>query len=369
SLQGALLEVGPCMVADDGKTTVRNPHAWNQNANLLFIDQPTGVGFSYGAPVGNSTAAATDFVALMQLFYKKYPEYYNGGFHVFGESYGGHYIPTIGAEITESNKQIKESPGSALVQLPLKSLGIGNGLFNIRTQFKYYSKMGCDSTYPPIFAKETCDQMDTDYQYCAKMLDDCEATGDESKCIIALNYCMTTLQGMLGYDNPDVNPYDVRIKCEEPPLCYPSEGHLSNFLNQTSVQKILNARETNFQLCSTDVQSLFGSELDYLQNTDVDVAKVLEAGIPVLIYNGDADYLCNWYGVKATMLGMDWSGKAKFNSMQDKPWVVDNKQAGELRASGGLSFLRVFAAGHMVPSDQPLNALAMFNHWVASLSI
>ncbi|KAJ2612359.1 hypothetical protein H4S08_002743, partial [Coemansia sp. RSA 1365] len=92
---GALTELGPCLVSEKGDKTVINPYGWNQNANLLFIDQPANVGFSYGTPVTNSTAAANDFVALLQLFYKTYPEYYSGGLHIFGESFGGHYIPAI----------------------------------------------------------------------------------------------------------------------------------------------------------------------------------------------------------------------------------------------------------------------------------
>lgn len=41
-------ENGPCSVTADGNGTVRNPSAWNQHANLLYVDQPAGTGFSYG---------------------------------------------------------------------------------------------------------------------------------------------------------------------------------------------------------------------------------------------------------------------------------------------------------------------------------
>merc|ERR1740139_1813549 len=37
-------ENGPFKIIDDKVTT--NPHAWNENANLLYIDQPVGTGFS-----------------------------------------------------------------------------------------------------------------------------------------------------------------------------------------------------------------------------------------------------------------------------------------------------------------------------------
>ena len=37
---------GPCRVSGANETTF-NPHAWNERANIFFIDQPIGVGFSY----------------------------------------------------------------------------------------------------------------------------------------------------------------------------------------------------------------------------------------------------------------------------------------------------------------------------------
>ncbi|KAJ2252331.1 carboxypeptidase C, partial [Coemansia sp. RSA 451] len=58
---------------------------------MLFIDQPIGTGFSYGTPVGNSAAAANDFVEMLQMFYESFPEYHTSELHVFGESFAGHY--------------------------------------------------------------------------------------------------------------------------------------------------------------------------------------------------------------------------------------------------------------------------------------
>lgn len=46
SMDGALMEVGPYRVKDEN-TLVENPGAWNEFANLLFVDQPVGTGFSY----------------------------------------------------------------------------------------------------------------------------------------------------------------------------------------------------------------------------------------------------------------------------------------------------------------------------------
>jgi carboxypeptidase C (cathepsin A) len=43
------MELGPCSVKDDPKSlndTKVNPNSWNSNANIFFLDEPIGVGFS-----------------------------------------------------------------------------------------------------------------------------------------------------------------------------------------------------------------------------------------------------------------------------------------------------------------------------------
>ena len=53
-------ENGPCTVNADGTDTATNPHSWNSNANLLYIDQPAGTGFSYGGLLHDEDQVASD---------------------------------------------------------------------------------------------------------------------------------------------------------------------------------------------------------------------------------------------------------------------------------------------------------------------
>jgi carboxypeptidase C (cathepsin A) len=43
---GLLMELGPCRVVSENATKF-HPESWNTNANIFFVDQPVGVGFSY----------------------------------------------------------------------------------------------------------------------------------------------------------------------------------------------------------------------------------------------------------------------------------------------------------------------------------
>ena len=96
SLTGLFMELGPSTVSDDGTKPIRNPYSWNNNASVIFLDQPVNVGYSYGdASVSDTVAASKDVYALLVLFFKQFPEYAKLDFHIAGESYAGHYIPVF----------------------------------------------------------------------------------------------------------------------------------------------------------------------------------------------------------------------------------------------------------------------------------
>ena len=65
---------------------------WNSFANILFIDQPAGTGFSYvtnpDGYVKNETTIGIELWNMMLKFYELYPKYANLDLYIFGESYG-----------------------------------------------------------------------------------------------------------------------------------------------------------------------------------------------------------------------------------------------------------------------------------------
>jgi len=95
-------ENGPYTVNPDLSLTP-NPYSWNTNANLLYVDQPAGTGFSYAKNTSgyviNEAQVAADFYVFLQNFMKKFPQYASLPFFITGESYGGHYVPAISAYI------------------------------------------------------------------------------------------------------------------------------------------------------------------------------------------------------------------------------------------------------------------------------
>ncbi len=90
---GLLQELGPCRINEFGNGTTFNEHGWSKNANVIFVDQPAGVGFSYldeGESLPKSSfTAAEDMHLFLQLFTSDvFPDLLDREFHISGESYG-----------------------------------------------------------------------------------------------------------------------------------------------------------------------------------------------------------------------------------------------------------------------------------------
>lgn len=86
SSTGLLFELGPCSISDNGKNTTFNPYSWNTHSNIVFLDQPVNVGYSYGeGSVNNSPVAGKDVYAFIELFINRFSEYSEKPFHLAAE--------------------------------------------------------------------------------------------------------------------------------------------------------------------------------------------------------------------------------------------------------------------------------------------
>lgn len=128
SMFGLWLENGPLRVQKTGTTmddflVGMNPEgSWLDVANIIFLDQPVGVGFSYGGPIlTKMDDGADEFVTFVLAFYDKYPEFKTRQFLITGESYAGKYIPLFAAHVITYNSQ---NPGR--FQIPLQTVLIGD---------------------------------------------------------------------------------------------------------------------------------------------------------------------------------------------------------------------------------------------------
>ena len=122
-IHGPISAVFPGNATSGHTTAVLNPNSWNRKANMIYIDNPVGAGFSFADPEGlpsTQSDVADNLYEFLVQFYTLFPNYRGNQFYAFGESYGGKYVPTIGRRIHEMNKVSD-------FKINLRGLGIGNG--------------------------------------------------------------------------------------------------------------------------------------------------------------------------------------------------------------------------------------------------
>ncbi|KAI8332375.1 prepro-carboxypeptidase Z [Chlamydoabsidia padenii] len=352
SMIGLWQELGPCRVTKDGhQDTYNTEGSWNQVANMLFFDQPDGVGFSYGKDnVYSTDDAAPLSYNLLQAFFEAFPKYQRNPFHFYGESYGGHYIPAF-ADYT-LKKNLARTPQSKSVHINLQSIGIGNGYTDSLTQNQYYEKMACYSTYGSVLPASYCKLMKKNTPKCLALTKTCYKTGTNKDCTIADNYCTDHVQNI--YDHANRSYYDIRT-ADEIPSTY------ITFLNKTSTRELIGAK-VGYQECANTPFVKFSKTGDDARNFAPRVTHLLNHGIRVLIYAGDADYICNWYGNYAWTKKIDFKGSKAYRSSKLKPWRLAGKQVGEFQTGGNLTFAVIHGAGHEVPYYQPKVALDMLTN-------
>jgi len=101
---------------------------------------------------------------------------------------------------------------------------------------------------------------------------------------------------------------------------------------------------------------------DWLRDYSLLLPEMLEDGVRVMIYAGDLDLICNWLGNARWVDGLEWAGAEQWAAAPEAEWSAGGGTAGgTVRSAAGLSFVKVYQAGHMVPMDQPQNALGMIS--------
>ncbi|KAK3118025.1 hypothetical protein LTR53_000062 [Teratosphaeriaceae sp. CCFEE 6253] len=423
SLLGALSENGPCFVGNDSNSTYLNPHSWNNEVNLLFIDQPVGVGYSYDTPTNvtatakagleggwlyepadfsdglpaenltfltsttgsqkvTHTANSTNHAAVAtwhfaQTFFTEFPHYKPADERIslFTESYGGHYGPAFVEFWMRQNERIANGTigGPGAHYLHLDTLGIINGCIDLIEQSWSYATFAVNNTYG-VKAFTEAEYYHSMYELSkpggiVDSIETCRALqraldpaghGDNAEVNEA---CRTALS---AGENVTAGLYQRKGQHGWFDITHPAAdpfppAYLFGFLNRHWVQQALGV-PVNHSTISPAVYEAFLSTADMTRGDLLkDLAYVLDHGVKVAMIYGDRDYACNWVQGERSSLGIPWSSQAAFRGAGYTPLVVSPVYSGGLtRQYGNLSFTRVYQAGHMVPSYQPEAAYAIF---------
>ena len=105
---GFWTEHGPFRLSENGTVVELYEHAWNRLSSMLYIEAPTGVGFSFSANASkyaentDASASLDNYEALLN-FFDVFTDFAVQPVWLTGESYGGHYIPTLAKRVIDGS--------------------------------------------------------------------------------------------------------------------------------------------------------------------------------------------------------------------------------------------------------------------------
>ncbi|KAK2008829.1 serine carboxypeptidase [Colletotrichum eremochloae] len=367
SMLGLFQENGPCTFNQGGGAEpTLNPNSWNKFANMLYVDQPIGSGFSYGSSNTSSTVnAAPQVWGLMQSFYSKFPEYENRDFGLFTESYGGHYGPDFAAYFEDQNAKIDQGSVKGK-KIKLVALGINNGWIDagksmFPTQYRDYLDFAVNNTYNKLIDQRKYNELVKAYEKdCAPNLKKCtQIEGQNKACMAAEEACYNAVEGPIE-NGKTFNVYDVRTINGN----FPSEAY-AKYLERPEVRKAIGVTSP-YQECADAPFDRFSSTGDGERSFLKKLQDVVKTDVQVVIWAGDSDWICNYVGNYNVVQKI---GGAEFEKAEMKPFNLNGKKMGEYKSVKNLSWVRVYEAGHEIPAYQPEVAFEVFRQTMSKKPI
>lgn len=197
--------------------------------------------------------------------------------------------------------------------------------------------MACgDGGYPAVLDDGECQAMDNALPRCQSLIQNCYDSESVWSCVPASIYCNNAMIG--PYQKTGQNVYDIRGPCEDSGnLCYPALGWISEYLNKKDVQSELGVEVSSYDSCNFDINRNFLFQGDWMQPFHRLVPGILEE-IPVLIYAGDADFICNWLGNQAWTNALEWPGQKDYNKAEIKDLTLGKDKYGKVKSSGNFTW-------------------------------
>ncbi|KAH9817334.1 putative carboxypeptidase KEX1 precursor [Melampsora americana] len=342
SFDGAIMELGPLRMVLKGDGQLKEVDgAWNEYVNMLFIDQPTGTGYSVGS---ESNWPHELDVNLLLRFYAIFPEYQQMDLYLGGESFAGQYIPYLADAILKKSS----------FQAPLKGILIGNGWVDPVTQYLGYHEFAFQAGLITKSSPAAKTVMTAVEQYKVPIhLPACEG--------ILSAITDSTVQ-TVNSQKMCLNMYDIRL-VDTYPACGmtwpPDLADMKPYLSRKDVKKAFHAdRKTDEWVeCNGRVGSSFWTRSS---RPSVTLLPGLLERLEVLLFSGDQDLICCHTGTEKMIDGLTWNGHQGWTSKsQFQQWKVNGTHAGQWRQDRNLTYALIANGSHMAPYDVPLVAQDM----------
>ncbi|CAL0330222.1 unnamed protein product [Lupinus luteus] len=377
---GAVVEIGPLLINKDGDGLHFNTFSWNQEANLLFVESPVGVGFSYTNTSSDLTILEDGFVAedtynFLVNWLERFPQFKSREFYIAGESYAGHYIPQLAELIFDRNKD----RNNKYPFINIKGFIAGNpetedyydskGLL----EFAWSHAVISDQQYDK--AKKVCDFKKSEWsKECRQIMHEVYLDYSEidiyniyaPACRLNSTASMTIARDSNSYGPESLTKVGndsrlgrVRIFGGYDP-CYAI--YAEEYFNKKDIQSSLHAniegRNTNvtWKVCSN---SIFKSYNVSVFSVLPIYTKLIKGGLKIWVYSGDADGRVPVIGTRYWIETLGLPLKSTWHS-----WYHNNQVGGRIVEYEGLTYVTVRGAGHLVPLNKPTEALSLIDSFL-----
>ena len=358
---GNFKEIGPL----DDNMQKRNT-TWLQVANLLFIDNPVGTGFSYVDSVDalctNISQIADDLVTLMKSFVSALPIFQTLPIYVFSESYGGKMTSAFGW-------RLYEAIGRGEIKCNLAGVALGDS---------WISPVDSVITWAPfLYQYNLLDAKD--YQEVMSFAEKTVLAVSEKRYLEATGLWGQT-ENVIDRLTDSVNVYNVLQHHMASPTTLRFTGNkiidalykrhagiyhaksLSDFMN-TVIRKKLGIIPDNVSWGGQSNLVFKYQSTEFMKPVTKQVSQLLNANVNVVVYQGQLDMICDTAGAELWLKKLTWSGMDNYFSASRKPLYLPGDKtkntAAFLKEYKNLKMYYIMKAGHMVPSDQGEMALQM----------
>ncbi|KAH9427081.1 hypothetical protein DERP_014340 [Dermatophagoides pteronyssinus] len=376
SLLGALTENGPFRI-DSNEMIIMNNFSWNAQANMVYIESPAGVGYSYKLDNNYTTnddiTAQNNYVAL-KSFFKKFPHFEENSLYISGESYGGVYVPTLSVKILENHYPKN-----------FKGFLIGNGIMNYEMQknslihYYYHHALINDDTWqyllnnccPNVTNARQCDFANNDNSKCNNEIEKIKnfVYGNFDPYNIYHWMCFDPINDQGSFLDETIGEVDwittirrknlQNSKCNDVKFAAPTVDYAAfkRYLNRPATREALHISshaKSQWELNIINYTTIY-------QDMTSQVKELIDAGLKGLIYNGDFDTVCNYLGDRWFVESLGYKADTEY-----LPWKYNNQIGGFRQRYGKLIYQTIMGSGHMAPMDQPGPSQAMFNEFLTT---
>jgi len=328
---------------EDGSSTTAkpNPNSWTTVANVLYVDNPVGTGFSHTTDdfCVSQDDVGDDLYEFLTQWFTIFEEFKGNDFFAFGESYAGKYVPTISKKIHDENQ-------SADFKINFKGLGIGNGAIDPPNSFEF-------GEY--LYQNGLVDGKRRDRMLGMEDLIKQQIEQEQwSEAWLTWSLELSYFLGAMGCSNH----LDVR-NCNNPA----EENNYADYVNLESTRRAIHVGDIPFGAQSGDV---YDNLIPDIPKTTRPVVEFLLEYYPVMIYDGAKDIVCHPVG-NFNMLDATetWSGKEEYQNAQREEYLDDNgDDLAYIKRAANLRLVTIRNANHMVPRDVPEGALKFFTEFI-----